>query len=390
MMILLTTANFPDVMLPGYDVSYLSSLFFIVYFVFAFYFLLNILLASVFNLFMQRLKWKADMKLVDRIKGIEKIMDVHSEKQFAGMTFDEARNFFEVVLDFDFTNASHKKTYDRMVETHFDDEGDEFSKDSILLFFCSQDFLEYWQKGTGLERKKKGKGGDPSKSGSNINKSEINQSAMKRTQTRGPGTFTSRQFSEVDDDRPKTCSERWTHHLENSYYRAMLCGLTIYLLTLLLLLDNLYTGSGLNNSRLWDVSFEVGSLIFLIDLILHLIVTPFKFVLEKKKYLFLEIILQIAVLICGIKVATDYGVLEKQLQEIRISYEDVASVTVIMRVIRLTDFFIELQPFTMIYRTCVAFIGPFISMLTALYLVFYIYASIGMVWFGGEITTVSA
>ena len=75
MMILLTTANFPDVMLPGYDVSYLSSLFFIVYFVFAFYFLLNILLASVFNLFMQRLKWKADMKLVDRIKGIEKIMD---------------------------------------------------------------------------------------------------------------------------------------------------------------------------------------------------------------------------------------------------------------------------------------------------------------------------
>ena len=71
MMILLTTANFPDVMLPGYDVSYFSSFFFIVYFIFAFYFLLNILMASVFSAFKKRLEWKAGMRLVDRIRGIE-------------------------------------------------------------------------------------------------------------------------------------------------------------------------------------------------------------------------------------------------------------------------------------------------------------------------------
>ena len=97
--------------------------------------------------------------------------------------------------------------------------------------------------------------------------------------------------TEFDVDHPNTCSERWTHHLENSYYRAALCGLTIYLLTLLLLLDNLYTGSGLSDNLVWDISIEVGSFIFLVDLILNLIVTPFKFVLAKKKYLFLEIIL---------------------------------------------------------------------------------------------------
>ena len=71
----------------------------------------------------------------------------------------------------------------------------------------------------------------------------------------------------------------------------MLCGLTIYLLTLLLLLDNLYTGSGLSDNLVWEISIEVGSFIFLVDLILNLIVTPFKFVLAKKKYLFLEIFL---------------------------------------------------------------------------------------------------
>ena len=194
---------------------------------------------------------------------------------------------------------------------------------------------------------------------------------------------------EDEHNKPKTCSERWTHHLENSYYRAMLCGLTIYLLTLLLLLDNLHTGSGLSDSKMWKFSIIIGSEIFFVDLILNLIVTPFKFVLEKKKYLLLEIILQLAVFLCFLN-AMGYAVFEKQLKTIRISYEDIASVTVIMRVIRLTDFFIELQPFTMIYRTCVAFIGPFASMLAALYLVFYIYASIGMVWFGGCITTISA
>ena len=97
--------------------------------------------------------------------------------------------------------------------------------------------------------------------------------------------------SEDEANKPLTCSERWTHHLENSYYRAMLCGLTIYLLTLLLLLDNLNIGSGLTDSLTWEISIVVGSFIFLVDLILNLTVTPFKFILEKKKYLFLEIIL---------------------------------------------------------------------------------------------------
>ena len=123
---------------------------------------------------------------------------------------------------------------------------------------------------------------------------------------------------EDEHNKPKTCSERWTHHLENSYYRAMLCGLTIYLLTLLLLLDNLHTGSGLSDSKMWKFSIIIGSEIFFVDLILNLIVTPFKFVLEKKKYLLLEIILQLAVFLCFLN-AMGYAVFEKQLKTIRLT-----------------------------------------------------------------------
>lgn len=55
MIILMTTANFPDVMLPGYYERRLNSLFFIIYLVFGLYFLQNILLAVVIDIYKRRL-----------------------------------------------------------------------------------------------------------------------------------------------------------------------------------------------------------------------------------------------------------------------------------------------------------------------------------------------
>ena len=59
LLILLTTANFPDVMLPAYNIYYLSAWIFVVYFIIAFYFLFNILIASIFTMFAERLERKA-------------------------------------------------------------------------------------------------------------------------------------------------------------------------------------------------------------------------------------------------------------------------------------------------------------------------------------------
>ena len=54
MLTLLTTANFPDVMLPKYHNNYFSMLFFIIYLLVGLYFLTNLLLASVFSKFKDR------------------------------------------------------------------------------------------------------------------------------------------------------------------------------------------------------------------------------------------------------------------------------------------------------------------------------------------------
>ena len=56
--ILLTTANFPDVMLPAYNESWRGAIFFIVFITLGLYFWLNLILASVFNVFKQRIATK--------------------------------------------------------------------------------------------------------------------------------------------------------------------------------------------------------------------------------------------------------------------------------------------------------------------------------------------
>ena len=66
LLILLTTANFPDVMLPAYDESFFYSIFFVVYLVIGLYFFLNILLANVFSMYKKRLESKQEKKFEAR------------------------------------------------------------------------------------------------------------------------------------------------------------------------------------------------------------------------------------------------------------------------------------------------------------------------------------
>ena len=60
MLILLTTANFPDVMLPAYNYNKFHSLFFVVYLIISLYLGLSLLLAQIYSNFTQRQKENLD------------------------------------------------------------------------------------------------------------------------------------------------------------------------------------------------------------------------------------------------------------------------------------------------------------------------------------------
>lgn len=51
MFILLTTANFPDIMLPSYELNGFTSLFFVLYLLLSLMFIMNLILSQVFNFF---------------------------------------------------------------------------------------------------------------------------------------------------------------------------------------------------------------------------------------------------------------------------------------------------------------------------------------------------
>ena len=51
MIVLMTTSNYPDVMLPAYQANRWMSFFFISYLFFGLFLILNLLLAIIFNIF---------------------------------------------------------------------------------------------------------------------------------------------------------------------------------------------------------------------------------------------------------------------------------------------------------------------------------------------------
>ena len=63
MFICLTTANFPDVMLPAYNENRFYCLFFIGYLMFGLYFLQNLILAMIFDNYKKRVYEKEESKV---------------------------------------------------------------------------------------------------------------------------------------------------------------------------------------------------------------------------------------------------------------------------------------------------------------------------------------
>ena len=72
MMTAMTTANFPDVMLPAYYKNYFIIFFFLIYLLIGLYFLLSVLIANVFNKYKGRLEERINHHNSKRRAQIEK------------------------------------------------------------------------------------------------------------------------------------------------------------------------------------------------------------------------------------------------------------------------------------------------------------------------------
>jgi hypothetical protein len=62
MLVLLTTSNFPDIMLPAYEKNKFTGLFFISYLIIGLFFLMNLLLCIFYSNFKSRFEQKISKK----------------------------------------------------------------------------------------------------------------------------------------------------------------------------------------------------------------------------------------------------------------------------------------------------------------------------------------
>ena len=99
--------------------------------------------------------------------------------------------------------------------------------------------------------------------------------------------------------------------------------------------------------------------------------------------MYFELILQVGFLTV---LLTDYFLEYQKLGENSVSQLFDLDMVVILRNIRLTKYLSELRDTMIIIKTLRYLTKPILSKFFFIYLIFYMYAYLGMLWFGGKVT----
>lgn len=94
MTILLTTSNYPDIMLPALYQSTWNALFFISFLIMGLYFLLNVLLATIFSGYKRKMQERVLESTDKRIIYLEKYYNLCDRDNKGYLNLAEAKKFF--------------------------------------------------------------------------------------------------------------------------------------------------------------------------------------------------------------------------------------------------------------------------------------------------------
>ena len=141
LVMLLTDTNFPDVMLLSYYDSTWYTIFFIIFVVSGVFFLLNVLLAVIFDNYKRRIELNSVQRIGNRRQHVEKIYNRFDTEGKGYLTISQARKFFAVTLDLNYKLKSHQKIFRKTLK-HLDvEELKEIRKERIMTYFALGGFL---------------------------------------------------------------------------------------------------------------------------------------------------------------------------------------------------------------------------------------------------------
>lgn len=141
MTVLLTTANFPDVMLPALHQSPWYALFFMSYLFMGLYFLLNVLLATIFSGYKRKLQERSMIAFDYRQLYLEKYFDLNDNGHKGYLTRPESKAFFAQVLNFKYENKKDYTLYRKLLKI-LDKQGTmEYPKWTVIEFLMKPGFM---------------------------------------------------------------------------------------------------------------------------------------------------------------------------------------------------------------------------------------------------------
>jgi len=141
LIILITTSNFPDIMLYAYAESTVYVLFFVIFVLFGVFFLLNLLLGVIFDNYKRRIEELRLAKGTERLQYIKQFFDQFDAGEKGYLTAREARRFFSQVLDLNYKIKEDRSKFKTMM--HVLDPLNEgvVYEDRMLEFFKVGGFL---------------------------------------------------------------------------------------------------------------------------------------------------------------------------------------------------------------------------------------------------------
>ena len=98
-------------MLQAYNTSTWFTIYFICFVIFGVFFLMNVLLAVIFDNYKRRVQWTSQNRASQRVEHINKFFDNYDEGDKGWLTIYEAKAFFKFVLNLDYSSKDNRTKF---------------------------------------------------------------------------------------------------------------------------------------------------------------------------------------------------------------------------------------------------------------------------------------
>jgi len=144
LLILLTTANFPDIMLPAYHINKAYCAFFILYLVIGLFFMLNLILATYYSNYKNRVEKSINDFIEQRQAHLRKKFKIYDIRKKGYLYMGQLRLLLKDILGIEEENNETMVHLDKIVKIFDDKCYGKVSVDDFIEYFDLVDVLKIY------------------------------------------------------------------------------------------------------------------------------------------------------------------------------------------------------------------------------------------------------